>query len=65
MVSNNKFAGVSYIALELPLFTMSLNQLHKEIIPAIETIKLSKIKQWKDSYNIQNQATKRKDFFKT
>lgn len=65
MVSNNKFAGVSYIALELPLFTISLNQLRKEIIPAIETIKLSKIKQWKGSYNIENQATKRKDFFKT
>lgn len=65
MVSNNKFAGVSYIALELPLFTISLNQLRKEIIPAIEAIKLSQIKQWKDSYNIVNQATKRKDFFKT
>ena len=65
MISNNKFAGVSYIALELPLFTISLNQLRKEIIPAIEAIKMSKIKQWKDTYNIENQATKRKDFFKT
>ena len=65
MISNNKFAGVSYIALELPLFTISLNQLRKEIIPAIEAIKMSKIKRWKDTYNIENQATKRKDFFKT
>ena len=62
---NNKFTGVSSVALELPLLTLSLSQLRREIIPSIEKIKLSKIKQWKDSYNIQNQAVKRSDFFKT
>ena len=61
---NNKFTGVSSVALELPLLTLSLSQLRKEIIPSIEKIKLSKIKQWKGSYNIQNQAVKRSDFFK-
>ncbi len=63
-VSNNKFTGVSSVALELPLYTRSPNQLKNEIIPAIERIKLSKIKQWKGDFNIENQAIKRSDFFK-
>ena len=63
-ISDNKLTSVSYIALELPLYSLDREQLCSQIVPSIEKVSVAKIKAWKEEYNIENQSTKRCHFFK-
>lgn len=63
-ISTNQLVGVATTCLELPLCGMNVAQMSAQITPAMEAILMADIDQWKSSQNVENQAVKRRNFFK-
>jgi len=63
-ISTNYFNGITASCLELPLVCLPQETLKESIKSFIETVFMSNINDWKKKNKSDNQAIKRKEFFK-